>query len=149
MIALRIISLAGVTLAAVSVGDPSDVISPSIWAADNSLGVDYNVPFISVQPSDVVSAYTFDVNSTSIDHQAFSTTLNDTSVILVSDGAEVNLSYVDIEKTGYSSNLLLASFYGFNSAVYVVSVSPNSEELKQNPILILRRQMHQLFALTI
>lgn len=48
---------------------------------------------------------------------------NDTSVILVSDGASLDLSHVDILKYGYYSNILTASFYGFNAAVNVVSYS--------------------------
>jgi hypothetical protein len=116
-----VISLAGIALGAVSISDPSDVISPLVWSSDNAITVDFNVPFISVQPEDIPAAYTFEENSTSIDHETFSTTLNDTTVILVANGAEVNLSFVDIEKSGYASNLLWSSFYGFNAAVNIVS----------------------------
>lgn len=38
--------------AAISVQDPSDVIPPTAWAADNAIVPDYNVPFIAVQPRD-------------------------------------------------------------------------------------------------
>lgn len=116
-----LVFLSGVAHASVSVTDPSDVIPPQLWAADNAIVPNYSVPFISVQPSAIIAPYVFDGNSTSIDHESFSTTLNDTSVILVADGAELNLSYVDIAKSGYFSNLLEASFYGFNAAVNVVS----------------------------
>lgn len=57
----------------------------------------------------------------SIDHESFSVDANDTSVILVAEGASFNGSYLDILKEGYSSNLLYASFWGFNAAVNVVS----------------------------
>lgn len=40
------------TLASVSVGDPSDVIDPADWAADNALVADYNVAVPGSQPSD-------------------------------------------------------------------------------------------------
>ena len=39
-------------LASLTVSDPSDVITPDAWAADNAIVPDYNVPFISQQPSD-------------------------------------------------------------------------------------------------
>ncbi|CZR51379.1 uncharacterized protein PAC_01254 [Phialocephala subalpina] len=107
-------------LASVSIVDPSDVISPSLWAADNAIVPDYNVPFISVQPSPIIAAYTFD-NSTSLSHQVFSTALNQTSVILVT--GELNLSYSTIVKSGYASNLLESSFWGFNAAINVANAS--------------------------
>jgi hypothetical protein len=44
--------LAGTSLASVTVEDPSDVIDPADWAADNALLADYNVAFPSTQPSD-------------------------------------------------------------------------------------------------
>lgn len=39
-------------LASLTVDDPSDVIDPSLWAADNALVADYNIDMISTQPSD-------------------------------------------------------------------------------------------------
>jgi hypothetical protein len=116
-----ILSLTSVALAKVSVSDPSDIISPALWTADNAIVPNYNVPFVSVQPEALPAAYEFYDNSTSISHQSFSTTLNDTSVILAADHAELNLSFVDIQKSGYASNLLWSSFYGFNAAVNIVS----------------------------
>lgn len=41
-----------VALASVTIEDPSDVIDPSWWAADNAIIPDYNIPFVEVQPSD-------------------------------------------------------------------------------------------------
>lgn len=63
---------------------------------------------------------TFEENSTFIDHETYSADANDTSVILVSGGADLDLSYVDIVKYGYASDLLSASFWGFNAAINVV-----------------------------
>lgn len=57
---------------------------------------------------------------TSLDHETYSADANDTSVILVSGGADLDLSYVDVIKYGYASNLLSASFWGFNAAINVV-----------------------------
>lgn len=63
---------------------------------------------------------TFEENSTAIDHETYSADANDTSVILVAGGADLDLSYVDVIKYGYASNLLSASFWGFNAAINVV-----------------------------
>lgn len=63
---------------------------------------------------------TFEDNSTSIDHETYSADANDTSVILVAGGADLDLSYVDVVKYGYASDLLSASFWGFNAAINVV-----------------------------
>jgi hypothetical protein len=123
MFPFSLFSFAVIALAAVSVSNPSDVISPLLWAADNAIVPNYNVPFISVQPEALPAAYTFEENSTKIDHESFSTTLSDTSVILVANGAELDLSFVDIQKSGYASNLLWSSFYGFNAAINIVSTS--------------------------
>lgn len=67
-----------------------------------------------------MAANTFDENSTSIDHETYSADANDTSVILVAGGADLDLSYVDVVKYGYASDLLSASFWGFNAAINVV-----------------------------
>ena len=117
---IYIISLIGYVIASVSVIDPSDEIPPLLYAEDNAIVPNYSVPFISVQPSPIIAAYTFEGNSTAVDHQVFSTTLNQTSVVLVAEAAELNLSYVTIEKSGYASNLLESSFYGFNAAINIV-----------------------------
>lgn len=57
----------------------------------------------------------------SFNHISWSAHKNDTSALLVANDAEFTGSYIDILKTGYSSNLLDASFFGFNAAVNVVS----------------------------
>lgn len=38
------------TLASIIIGDPSDVINPADWAADNAIYADYNIPFPPAQP---------------------------------------------------------------------------------------------------
>lgn len=125
---LCVIFLVSTSLAKFTVSDPSDIISPNIWAADNAITANYNVPFVSVQPENLPTAYQFESNSTSISHRTFSTSLNDTSVIVVANKAELNLSFVDIIKSGYASNLLWSSFYGFNAALNIVNApqSPHS-----------------------
>ncbi|ETS78926.1 hypothetical protein PFICI_08779 [Pestalotiopsis fici W106-1] len=115
--------LAGTSLASVTVEDPSDVIDPADWAADNALLADYNVAFPSTQPSDIIAGTSYVSESVAIDHESFSVDANDTSVILVAEGATFDGSYLDILKFGYSSNLLYASFWGFNAAINVANAS--------------------------
>ncbi|KAL1879299.1 hypothetical protein Daus18300_001880 [Diaporthe australafricana] len=117
---------ARVALASVTLEDPSDTIPASDWAADNAIVPDYNVPFLEYQPSDIVAANTFEDNSTAIDHETYTADGNDTSVILVSGGADLDLSYVDVVKYGYASDLLSASFWGFNAAINVANASTAS-----------------------
>lgn len=69
----------------------------------------------------VVAKYVFEANSTSLDHETYTVNANDTSVILVSEEANLDLSFVDVIKYGYSSNLDYSSFWGFNAAINVVS----------------------------
>ncbi|KKY31247.1 hypothetical protein UCDDA912_g08800 [Diaporthe ampelina] len=131
MMPLRSLQLLGLlaattALASVTVGDPSDVIPASGWADDNAIIPDYNVPFLEYQPSDIVAVNTFQENSTSIDHETYSADANDTSVILVSGGADLDLSYVDVIKYGYASDLTSASFWGFNAAINVANASTAS-----------------------
>lgn len=38
-------------LATLTINDPSDTIFPQSWATDNAIVPDYNIPFISQQPS--------------------------------------------------------------------------------------------------
>lgn len=46
-----------IALASVTIEDPSDVIDPSWWTADNAIIPDYNIPFPEVQPSDSRSPF--------------------------------------------------------------------------------------------
>ncbi|KUI63055.1 hypothetical protein VP1G_10180 [Cytospora mali] len=113
-------------LAAVSLQDPSDVIPASAWAADNALIADYNIPLPKSQPSDVLAKHVFKGNQTSVKYAVYTVDANDTSVILVSDSATVDLSYVNVIKFGYSTNLDDASFWGFNAAINVANASTAS-----------------------
>lgn len=70
---------------------------------------------------EVVAPFYYSNGTTTLDHTSFYVDENDTSVIVVADSSSLNLSYVDVLKYGYASNLLEASFYGFNAAINVVS----------------------------
>ncbi|KAF7546006.1 hypothetical protein G7Z17_g8740 [Cylindrodendrum hubeiense] len=120
---LVLFALLRAAVATITVNDPSDTILPSDWADDNALLADYDIAFISTQPRDLATAYTFDDGSKLVQHKEYSTDENDTCVIVVSDGAHLTASHVDILKSGYSSNLNEASFYGFNAAINVANDS--------------------------
>lgn len=104
----RPILFANAALAAISISDPSDIIDPSQWAADNALIPNYNDPYLSIQPTDIVAIHTI-TNSSSVDHVFWSTDLNQTSVVLVV-GCELSLTSSTIVKEGYSEDLIEASF---------------------------------------
>ncbi|KAH8596559.1 hypothetical protein B0O99DRAFT_509925 [Bisporella sp. PMI_857] len=110
-------------LGAITVKDPSDVILPSDWAADNAIIEDYSPIPEAQQPSDLLANYTFEGGVISYNHTSFSVNANDTSVIVAANGTDLSLSYVDILKEGYFSNLIHASFWGFNAALNVANKS--------------------------
>lgn len=39
-------------LASITIEDPSNVIDPALWAADNAIVPDYDIAMVSSQPSD-------------------------------------------------------------------------------------------------
>jgi hypothetical protein len=43
-------------LASITIKDPSDVINPAFWKADNAIFPDYEIAMISTQPSDSMCA---------------------------------------------------------------------------------------------
>lgn len=109
------------SLAYITIQDPSDYFNLANDAADNAIKADYNVQPIMYLMSSLNATQFFNgsLSSSSMNHQTFSATANDTSVIVVGNGAQLNLSFVNIIKSGYSSNLLQASFFGVNAAINV------------------------------
>lgn len=69
----------------------------------------------------VVATHNIKGKAASADHTTWYATANDTSVLLVSEKGSFKGSYITFEKSGYSSNLDDASFWGFNAAINVVS----------------------------
>jgi hypothetical protein len=112
--------VAGVS-ALVPIDDPSNYVNLAADASDNAIIADYNVTPIMYLISPLKSKYCFKGSSskTSLSHQTFSDSANDTDVMLISGGATLDLSFVDVIKSGYSSNLLQASFFGVNVAINV------------------------------
>lgn len=52
MLSQALFLLPALALASVTVEDPSDVLNPSWWKADNALAADYNVAMYTTQPTD-------------------------------------------------------------------------------------------------
>lgn len=99
--------------ASISVYEPSDTIPSSQWASDNAILADYNVEPVLYQIIPVVGSYVYSgSNSTTISQQTLSNTQNDSSVLVVTDGATADVQHSTIVKFGYASNLLQSSFFG-------------------------------------
>lgn len=65
----------------------------------------------------------YDNGTAQLDLETLSGTENDTSAIVVTDGAELTMDDVTIVKHGYSSNLFQASFYGADAAIIIADAS--------------------------
>lgn len=106
--------------ASITLRDPGDYFDLSKDAADNAIKADYNVQPLMYLISALKASHFFNgSNTSSINHRTFSTSDNDTSVIVVGNGASLNLSFVSVLKSGYTSDLLQASFFGVNAAINV------------------------------
>lgn len=139
MLLLNLLTLAGLAAGTIVISDPSDVISPSDWAADDALLADYNVDFVSrsmLWTSSLLILFKISVQgianvapniwtgvNVTENHKTFTVDENDTSVIVVTGGATAYFQYDKFVKYGYSSNLLESSFYGVNAAVWVGNAS--------------------------
>ncbi|KAJ5720070.1 hypothetical protein N7493_006948 [Penicillium malachiteum] len=123
MLTRSLLSFPALALASIVIEDPSNVISPSLWASDNAIVPDYDIAMVSSQPSAIKATHTVDGESSSANHVTWSATANDTSVLLVANDATFTGSYITFNKSGYSTNLDDASFWGFNAAVNVANAS--------------------------
>lgn len=115
MIAAFVVLLSAYLVAAtVTIEDPSDTINPNDWASDNAILADYNVAPVMYQFIPVVGPYTYNSSGSAVtvSHQTLSVDQNDTSVVVITDGNNVNMNDIDIIKFGYASNLLQSSFFG-------------------------------------
>lgn len=124
LLSAYVLSFSSVALAAVSVSDPSDYADLAADASDNAIKAVYDIEPILYQTNSILGPYYYsDGNDTSLDHTTLSVGANDTSVIVATEGTSLNLSYVTVVKSGYSSNLYQASFYGLNAAINVANDS--------------------------
>jgi hypothetical protein len=117
--------LTGWAAATLTIQDPSDSISGAAWAADNAVLADYNVQPLLYQIIPVVGPYVFNGTTTAVDHQYYTVDANDTSVVIITEGSNVTITYSEIVKFGYASNLLQSSFFGKSKTVLMYS---NNEE---------------------
>lgn len=69
----------------------------------------------------VVATHNVKGETVSADHVTWYAKGNDTSVLLVAEEGSFTGSYMTFDKSGYSTNLNDASFWGFNAAINVVS----------------------------
>ncbi|UJR16679.1 hypothetical protein I4U23_003579 [Adineta vaga] len=109
------------TFASITIRDPGDYVNLANDAMDNAIKADYNVQPIMYLKSSLKATRLFTGNDSflSISYETISATANDTSAIVVGNGAQLNMSFVNIYKEGYYSDLLQASFFGVNAAINV------------------------------
>ncbi|KAJ5784705.1 uncharacterized protein N7503_009917 [Penicillium pulvis] len=123
MAARSLLLFPALALASITIEDPSDVINPASWAADNAIVPDYDIAMVSSQPSDILATHKVNGKTSSANHVTWSATANDTSVLVVANDASFTGTYMNFEKSGYSTNLNDASFWGFNAAINVANAS--------------------------
>ncbi|KAF2158262.1 hypothetical protein K461DRAFT_300066 [Myriangium duriaei CBS 260.36] len=117
--------LAGVACAHVVVNDPGDYVDLAAAKQVNAILADYNITPTLYQTTAIVGPYYYSgkKSSTTVSHRQLSVNKNDTSVVVVTEGANISLDYVTIVKDGYGSNLFQESFFGLNAAVNVANGS--------------------------
>ncbi|PYI01639.1 hypothetical protein BO78DRAFT_353318 [Aspergillus sclerotiicarbonarius CBS 121057] len=122
---LLVLACAPLALASITVVDPSDYADLTADASDNALQVDYTTD--NGGPSDLIYKITgpfyYADEDAEVSHQTLSVDANDTSVLVATDGAVVNVSYTDVVKDGYLTWLNQASFFGVNAAINVANAS--------------------------
>ncbi|KAL2835349.1 hypothetical protein BJY01DRAFT_252726 [Aspergillus pseudoustus] len=122
---LALLSLSPFVLSSVIISDPGDYVNLSADVEDNAILADYLTddggPTELIY--DITGPYAYHDADAELDHQTLSVDANDTSVVVITEGSNVNLSRVDVVKRGYSTWLNQASFYGVNAAVNVANGS--------------------------
>lgn len=113
----------GLGHSAITILDPSDFQDLAADTADNTILADYNITPVLYQTAPIEGAYYYSDADKALAHQTFKENSNDTSVIVVTERSEVNISYSTIIKYGYASNLYQSSFFGTNAAVNVANAS--------------------------
>lgn len=108
-----------------TISDPGDYVDLSLDASDNALLADWNITAVMYQTFPIIGPYFYNASnaSTFLAHELLSVDSNDTSVVVVTEGAEANISDSTILKYGYASNLYQSSFFGANAAVNVANGS--------------------------
>lgn len=112
MILTIIAALGALASADFVISDPSNVINPADWTADNAILADYNITPTLYQTSPIEGAHVYTDQNASITRQYLTVDANDTSVLVISNGSTATVSYTEIVKFGHGSNLFQESFYG-------------------------------------
>ncbi|GAB7355620.1 hypothetical protein MBLNU459_g6344t1 [Dothideomycetes sp. NU459] len=120
---MKTLHFAGLAGATLTITDPSDFVGTTEWEADNALIADYNVQPVMYQFIPSVAPYVYTDETVSVAHKVFTVDKNDSSVVIVTNGSTAHLSYDTFVKYGYSTNLLQASFFGVNAAVWAGNAS--------------------------
>lgn len=114
MIFSIIAALGAVAVADFTITDPSNVIDPADWTADNAILADYNITPTLYQVNAIEGPYTYSKQNTTISRQYLTVDANDTSVLVISNGSTASISNTEIVKFGHGSNLFQESFYGWS-----------------------------------
>lgn len=107
-----LIGFAATATAIFTVTDPSDVINPADWTADNAILADYNITPTLYQTNAIEGAYMYDNRDMNISRKYLTVDKNDTSVLVIANGSTASVSNTEVLKFGYGSNLFQESFYG-------------------------------------
>ena len=120
---LSLLLLAALGTATVTLHDSSDFAVLTADAADDALTANWDYTPTTYQVNAIVGAYGYSDKSGTIEHATLAVSANDTSVLVITEGSDVNVSYSTIVKHGYSSDLYQSSFFGLNAAVNVANES--------------------------
>ncbi|KAJ5679969.1 hypothetical protein N7462_008213 [Penicillium macrosclerotiorum] len=120
-----LLAAASFVRASVTIVDPSNYADLAADASDNALLADYTTDNGGVQYLiyDITGPYYYYDTDASLEHRTVSVDKNDTSVVVATDGSQLNISYVTVIKEGYSTWLNQASFFGVNAAVNIANDS--------------------------
>ncbi|RAH51987.1 hypothetical protein BO85DRAFT_508266 [Aspergillus piperis CBS 112811] len=120
---LSLLLLAALGTATVTLHDSSDFAALTADAADDALTANWDYTPTTYQVNAIVGAYEYSDKTGTIEHETLAVSANDTSVLVITEGSVVNVSYSTIVKHGYSSDLYQSSFFGLNAAVNVANES--------------------------
>ncbi|KAF3002850.1 hypothetical protein E8E15_000573 [Penicillium rubens] len=125
VLSVLLLATASLVRGSVTIADPSNYADLAADKADNAILADYTTDNGGVQYLiyDITGPeYYYDKDAT-LEHTTVSVDKNDTSVIVATDGSQLNVSYVTVIKEGYSTWLNQASFFGVNAAVNIANDS--------------------------
>lgn len=123
MMLVLILLLAALSTATITIVDPSDFADLAADAADNALTANWNYAPLSYQAYSITGPYAYNDTSIEISHKTLTVAKNDTSVVVITENSQVNISGSTVIKNGYSTDLYQSSFYGLNAAVNIANAS--------------------------